>query len=196
VGESIGWNWSRDEGSCVIYFLCDKRSPVGRADHRDFFDSRGRAQFSSRRVALQFSRPAGGAEHQEPIVGRESNRSFVAAGLEKVGLHPGPAAEKAALLRRVTYDLIGLPPTPAELDAFLADNSEGAYTHVVDRLLASPGSQKTKKRSSLTSKNNWPHSIRSNRKNCRKRWPFAMSAERRRRPTSSKAAVGTDQPQK
>lgn len=63
---------------------------------------------------------------------------FVAASLEKAGLHPGPEADKAALLRRVTYDLIGLPPTTAELDAFLPDKSERAYTRVVDRLLASP----------------------------------------------------------
>ncbi len=63
---------------------------------------------------------------------------FVAAGLEKTRLHPGPEADKAALLRRVTYDLIGLPPTTAELYAFLADKSDGAYTRVVDRLLASP----------------------------------------------------------
>jgi Protein of unknown function (DUF1553)/Protein of unknown function (DUF1549) len=63
---------------------------------------------------------------------------FVAAGLEKVGLHPGPEADKVALLRRVTYDLIGLPPTTAELESFLADKSTSAYTRVVDRLLASP----------------------------------------------------------
>jgi Protein of unknown function (DUF1553)/Protein of unknown function (DUF1549) len=63
---------------------------------------------------------------------------FVAASLEKAGLHPRPEAERAALLRRVTYDLIGLPPTTAELDAFLSDKSDGAYTRVVDRLLASP----------------------------------------------------------
>jgi hypothetical protein len=63
---------------------------------------------------------------------------FVAASLEKAGLQPARKAEKAALLRRVTYDVIGLPPTPAELDAFLADKSDGAYTRVVDRLLASP----------------------------------------------------------
>src|SRR4029079_11227212 len=55
---------------------------------------------------------------------------FVAASLEKSGLHPGPEADKGALLRRVTYDLIGLPPTPAELDAFLADKSDGAYIRV------------------------------------------------------------------
>jgi hypothetical protein len=64
--------------------------------------------------------------------------SFMAASLEKAGLQPAREAEKAVLLRRVTYDLIGLPPTPTELDAFLADKSDGAYTRVVDRLLASP----------------------------------------------------------
>jgi hypothetical protein len=63
---------------------------------------------------------------------------FVAARLEAAGLQPNPAADKATLLRRVTYDLTGLPPTTAELDTFLADKSDGAYTRVVDRLLASP----------------------------------------------------------
>jgi uncharacterized protein DUF1553/uncharacterized protein DUF1549 len=63
---------------------------------------------------------------------------FIAADLQKARLHPGREADKSALLRRVTYDLVGLPPTPAELDAFLRDNSPDAYTRVVDRLLASP----------------------------------------------------------
>jgi hypothetical protein len=63
---------------------------------------------------------------------------FVAATLEKAGLHPGQEADKPTLLRRVTYDLVGLPPTTAELEAFLVDKSPDAYTHVVDRLLASP----------------------------------------------------------
>ena len=54
------------------------------------------------------------------------------------GLHPSPAADKATLLRRVTFDLIGLPPTPEEIDAFLKDESPDAYEKVVDRLLASP----------------------------------------------------------
>lgn len=64
--------------------------------------------------------------------------SFVLAKLEKQGLHPSPEAGKAVLLRRVTFDLTGLPPTSAELNAFLADNSPNAYEKVVDRLLASP----------------------------------------------------------
>jgi hypothetical protein len=63
---------------------------------------------------------------------------FIAARLQNVGLSPSQRAGKAALLRRVTFDLTGLPPTDAELKAFLADHSDLAYTHVVDRLLASP----------------------------------------------------------
>jgi hypothetical protein len=64
--------------------------------------------------------------------------AFILARLERAGLHPAPPADRAALLRRVTFDLTGLPPTPAELDVFLADASPDAYAHVVDRLLASP----------------------------------------------------------
>jgi hypothetical protein len=63
---------------------------------------------------------------------------FVLAKLEKEGLHPAPETDKATLLRRVTFDLTGLPPTTAELNAFLADRSPQAYEKVVDRLLASP----------------------------------------------------------
>jgi len=63
---------------------------------------------------------------------------FVLARLEREGLKPAHEADKATLLRRVTLDLTGLPPTPAEVKAFLADQSPGAYEKVVDRLLASP----------------------------------------------------------
>ncbi|HJT79443.1 MAG TPA: DUF1549 domain-containing protein, partial [Gemmataceae bacterium] len=63
---------------------------------------------------------------------------FILARLEQEGLHPTPEADKATLLRRVTLDLTGLPPTPEEIDAFLADSSPNAYEKVVDRLLASP----------------------------------------------------------
>lgn len=64
---------------------------------------------------------------------------FVLAGLEKQGLKPSGEAEKQTLIRRVTLDLTGLPPTVSEVDAFLADKSANAYEKVVDRLLASPG---------------------------------------------------------
>ncbi|HLJ92683.1 MAG TPA: DUF1549 and DUF1553 domain-containing protein, partial [Gemmataceae bacterium] len=63
---------------------------------------------------------------------------FVLAKLEAAGLKPSPPAEKIALLRRIYYDLIGLPPTPEEVRAFLADDSPDAYERIVDRLLASP----------------------------------------------------------
>jgi hypothetical protein len=64
--------------------------------------------------------------------------AFVLARLEHEGLEPSPEAAREILLRRVTLDLTGLPPTPAEIDAFLADTSADAYEKVVDRLLASP----------------------------------------------------------
>jgi len=64
--------------------------------------------------------------------------AFHLQGLASAGLDPAPPAEKAALLRRVTYDLTGLPPSPEEVDAFLADTTVDAYEQVVERLLASP----------------------------------------------------------
>ena len=63
---------------------------------------------------------------------------FVLARLEKEGLSPAPEADRTTLIRRVTFELTGLPPTPEEVDAFLADDSPEAYERVVDRLLASP----------------------------------------------------------
>jgi len=64
--------------------------------------------------------------------------AFILAKLTEKKLTPSAPADKATLLRRVTYDLTGLPPTPAEMDAFLADKSPGAYEKAIDRLLASP----------------------------------------------------------
>ncbi len=64
--------------------------------------------------------------------------AFILARLEKEGLQPSPPADKERLIRRVTLDLTGLPPTIEEVDAFLADESPEAYGKVVDRLLASP----------------------------------------------------------
>ncbi|MBL8191881.1 MAG: DUF1549 domain-containing protein [Acidobacteria bacterium] len=64
--------------------------------------------------------------------------AFVLAKLEEKGLQPSSPADKRTLLRRVTFDLTGLPPTPEEIKAFLADQSPNAYEKVVDRLLASP----------------------------------------------------------
>ncbi len=74
--------------------------------------------------------PTGWAQH--PI------DRFIAAKLRGQGLEPVGPADRRALLRRLTFDLIGLPPAPEEIDAFLGDASGGAYAKVVDRLLASP----------------------------------------------------------
>jgi len=63
---------------------------------------------------------------------------FILARLEKEGMTPSKEADKETLINRVTLSLIGLPPTLAEVDAFLADKSPNAYEKVVDRLLASP----------------------------------------------------------
>ena len=63
---------------------------------------------------------------------------FILARLEREQLAPRQEADRRTLIRRVTLDLIGLPPTPAEVDAFLSDSSPDAYEKVVDRLLASP----------------------------------------------------------
>jgi cytochrome c553 len=64
--------------------------------------------------------------------------AFIRASLEAKGLQPNPPAGKRELIRRLTYDLTGLPPTPEEVEAFVADSSPLAYEKLVDRLLASP----------------------------------------------------------
>ena len=64
--------------------------------------------------------------------------TFVIARLEEKQLRPAPPANRRTLLRRLTFSLTGLPPTPAEVTAFLADDAADAFAQVVDRLLASP----------------------------------------------------------
>jgi hypothetical protein len=83
-------------------------------------------------VPAELSAPAKGAASTNPI------DKFVRARLAHAGLSPAPRADKETILRRVTLDLTGLPPTVAEIDAFLADESPQAYERVVDRLLLSP----------------------------------------------------------
>jgi hypothetical protein len=69
---------------------------------------------------------------------RNAIDNFVLERLEKEGFSPSPEADKTTLLRRVTLDLTGLPPTPAEIDSFLADKSSDAFEKRVDQLLRSP----------------------------------------------------------
>src|SRR5437764_4524794 len=83
---------------------------------------------------------------QRPAFPRISNKrwprnpidDFILARLDRERLTPSPEADKATLIRRVTFDLTGLPPTPVEVDAFLADQKPDAYERLVDGLLASP----------------------------------------------------------
>src|SRR5215475_8677767 len=69
---------------------------------------------------------------------RNPIHSFIFARLEQEGLAPSPEADRTTLLRRLSLDLTGLPPTPAEIDAYLKDRSPNAYEKQVERLLASP----------------------------------------------------------
>jgi hypothetical protein len=83
---------------------------------------------------------------QKPITPQAKNRAwpqnavdeFVLTRLEKDGMHPSAQADRRTLLRRATFDITGLPPTPEEIDAFLADKTPGAWDRVIERLLASP----------------------------------------------------------
>lgn len=83
------------------------------------------------------------ADPQTPTVADESWLQspidrFVLARLEAANMKPRPGADKATLIRRATFDLIGLPPTVEQVDAFLADESPGAFAKVIDSLLQSP----------------------------------------------------------
>jgi hypothetical protein len=69
---------------------------------------------------------------------RDSIDGFILARLQKAGLQPSPEADRTALIRRLKFDLIGLPPTPEEIDTFVRDPAADAYDRLVDRYLASP----------------------------------------------------------
>jgi len=75
---------------------------------------------------------------KNPAWAKNAIDAFVLSRLEREGLKPSPEADKTTLLRRLSFDLTGLPPTPAELDSFLSNTSPDAYEKQVDRLLRSP----------------------------------------------------------
>lgn len=79
-----------------------------------------------------FADPAAKAWIRTPV------DAFVLASLRDAKLQPAPEADRATLIRRITYDLTGLPPTPGEIAAFVADRSPQAYENLLERLLASP----------------------------------------------------------
>ena len=90
----------------------------------------------SRHWAFQPVRPAEAPADETGWAVNEIDR-FIVARLHEKGLKPNPPADKRVLIRRVYFDLIGLPPTPAQVNAFLTDKSPGAFEKVVDELLAS-----------------------------------------------------------
>jgi len=86
---------------------------------------------------LPLHRPEVPVVHEATWISTPIN-AFVLRGLEDNALTPAPGASRRTLIRRVYFDLIGLPPTPDEVEAFLADDSVDAYEQLVERLLASP----------------------------------------------------------
>ena len=86
---------------------------------------------------LKVERP-GVPQVSNPAWPRNGIDHFILKKLDEHGLKPSPEADKATLIRRLSFDLIGLPPTIAEVDAFLANTNEGAYERLVERLLNSP----------------------------------------------------------
>jgi hypothetical protein len=88
--------------------------------------------------ALQQPKKAAPPATADPAWPRSDIDRFVLTALEARGLKPSPSATKIELIRRATFDLLGLPPTPAEIDAFLRDESPDAFARVVERLLHSP----------------------------------------------------------
>lgn len=97
-------------------------------------DVKLRAQHWSFRPVRQVNPPA--VKNQKWV--KNPIDAFVLAKLEAKGMTPASPTDRYSLLRRVTYDLTGLPPTPAEIRAFMADTTPNAYEKVVERLLASP----------------------------------------------------------
>ena len=114
-------------------------------------DPRDGATSASRSLRASTSRPVGRFwAYQRPriyeppvVAGADGSLGdidrFLLAGLEAKGIAPAREADRATLARRVWFDLVGLPPSPGDIDAFVADPSPDAYEKLVDRLLASPG---------------------------------------------------------
>lgn len=95
------------------------------------------AEWKGHWAYLPLTRPAVPIVPGRPRLANKIDR-FIQARLAVEHLEPAPEADRRTLIRRLSFDLIGLPPTPAEVDAFLNDRRPDAYEHLVDRLLASP----------------------------------------------------------
>ncbi|MGB0418990.1 MAG: PSD1 and planctomycete cytochrome C domain-containing protein [Opitutales bacterium] len=107
---------------------------IGELKNVDYFDLEERKQWWSFQPIKEYAVPA----VSDPDWPRNDYDRFILAGLDEKGWQPAPEATKQALLRRLSFDMIGLAPTPEEMQAFLNDDSPDSYEKQVDRLLASP----------------------------------------------------------
>jgi len=96
------------------------------------------AEYQGHWAFIKPERPAVPKLPEQTVVTVNPIDIFIRAKLRAEGLRPSPEIDKVTLIRRVSLDLTGIPPTPAQVDAFLADSSPEAYETVVDRLLSSP----------------------------------------------------------
>ena len=110
-----------------------REEPAPVVDERTIDVAAGRQHWSYRRLAPVEPPPVKASGWARNDIDR-----FILARQEEAGITPAPEAAKATLARRVSFDLTGLPPTPEDLAAFLADDAADAYEKLVDRLLASP----------------------------------------------------------
>jgi hypothetical protein len=101
-------------------------------------DGESPAEISSDHWSLQPPRDAEPPDVDDEQWSRHPIDRFVLASLNRAGIAPSPEADRATLIRRLSLDLTGLPPTPEEIDAFLNDDRPNAYNRLVDRLLGSP----------------------------------------------------------
>ena len=131
--EEIGWleTWV---AAGAAWDGVEEPAPTGVADRREQMDAR----IAQARVEhWSFTPP----ERHEPAAADDSSSRidrFIAAGLEKAGVAPAPPADPRTLVRRLWFDLAGLPPPADEADSFAAEPTESAYAALVERLLASP----------------------------------------------------------
>ena len=132
----------KDKLAAEVIADFEKWVKIGAPDPRDgkatrklaWDENTAKDHWAFKKIATQPVPKAADPKHfiQNPI------DSFVLAKLADKKLQPSAKADRQTLIRRVTYDLIGLPPTPAEVDSFVADKSPDAFEKLVDRLLASP----------------------------------------------------------
>ena len=129
-----GFHWLLAAVSCCLFAVLARAAgeePAAASEEPRIVDA-DRTHWAYRPL-----QPAELPDVEQPDWCRTPIDHFILARLESKGLTPAPEADRITLLRRVTFDLTGLPPTPAEIDAFLADTQPLAYERVVDRLLAS-----------------------------------------------------------